>query len=160
FDGDGHEDLLLLSQCGPTGYFLGHGDGTFSDRSSLLSMLDDGLRAGVAYGDYDEDGDVDFYVTFTRRPAALLRQNPDGTFTDVPVEAGVALDGHYSGASFADINGDGYLDLVVAGNKRHTLDTLVTDVPGCPPFYAARPAREVYGPIGSDPTALFINGGP
>src|SRR4051794_6573895 len=42
FNGDGHEDLLVLTQCGPAGYFLGKGDGTFTDQSSALSMLSDG----------------------------------------------------------------------------------------------------------------------
>jgi hypothetical protein len=115
FDGDGHEDLLILSQCGPSGYFLGEGDGTFTDHSARLSMLSSGVRVGVTYGDYDEDGDTDFYVTFVRRPNALLRQNDDGTFTDVAAEAGVALDGHWSGATLFDADTDGDLDLAIAG---------------------------------------------
>ena len=160
FNNDGHEDLLLLTQCGPTGYFLGKGDGTFTDKSALLSMLNDGIRVAVAYGDYDEDGDIDFAVSFTRRPFALLRQNADGTFTDVAAAAGTVLNGHFSGVSFVDVNHDGYLDLIVAGNKRHTKDNLISDVKDCQPFYEAMPASDVYGPIGSDPTALFLNGGP
>ncbi len=160
FNGDGHEDLLLLSQCGPTGYFLGKGDGTFTDASSRVTMLNDGIRVAVAYGDYDEDGDTDFAVTFTRRPMALLRQNADGSFTDVAAQAGIALNGHYSGTSFADVNHDGYLDLIVAGNKRHTTQELISNVQDCEPFYAAIPAVDVYGAIGSDASALFLNGGP
>src|SRR5690349_20980344 len=112
FDGDGHADVLLLSQCGPTGYFLGRGDGTFEDRSERLAMLDDGVRVGVACGDFDEDGRTDLFVTFTRRPDALLHQNPDGTFTDVAPARGVAGVGHHTGAAFVDVDGDGDLDLV------------------------------------------------
>ena len=160
-DGDGHEDLVLLNQCGPAGYFLGHGDGTFTDASARLAMLGDGVRVGVTWGDYDNDGRADLYVTFTRRPNALLHQNADGSFTDVAAELGVALDGHYTGAVFVDVNKDGYLDLLVAGNMHHTTDELVPADPErqCPAHYAALDIGAVFaGP--SDPSSLFINGGP
>src|SRR5262245_33892702 len=90
-DGDGHADVILLTQCGRAGYFLGRGNGTFADRSERLAMLDGGVRVGVACGDFDEDGRTDLYVTFVRRPNALLRQQEDGTFTDVAAEKGVAI---------------------------------------------------------------------
>src|SRR5258706_14795468 len=75
FNGDGHADVLLLTQCGPTGYFLGRGGGTFEDRPDLLAGLNDGIRVAVAYGDFDEDGATGFYVTFPRRPNAPIHQN-------------------------------------------------------------------------------------
>lgn len=52
FDGDGHEDVLLLSQCGPAGFFLGRGDGTFTDRSDRLGLPSDGIPLAVAAGDF------------------------------------------------------------------------------------------------------------
>lgn len=160
FDGDGHEDVLLLSQCGPAGYFLGRGNGTFRDRSHLLPPLGDGVRVAVTHGDFDGDGRVDFFVTYTRRPCALLRQEPDGSFRDVAAERGVALRGHYSGASFVDVDGDGDLDLVVAGAIRFTEeDVPVPAADGCPPGWRGRPVGELFFTAGSDPTALFINGG-
>ncbi len=157
-DGDGHEDVLLLTQCGPTGYFLGRGDGTFKDQSQRLSMLDDGVRVAVACGDFDGDGRTDLFVTFTRRPCALLRQEEDGTFTDVAAARGVVLDGHYSGAAFADFDGDGDLDLVAAGNMVFTVDGPPVE-DGCVVAWPGRNPMDLFTGAGSDPTALFINGG-
>ena len=159
-DGDGHEDIVLLNQCGPTGYFLGHGDGTFTDASARLAMLNDGIRWAVTYGDYDNDGRIDLYVTFVRRPNALLHQNEDGSFTDVAAEKGVAADGHYTGAAFVDVNGDGYLDLMVAAGLQHTTDRLLPADPTtqCPPMYESMPINNPSSAL-SEPSSLFLNGG-
>ena len=160
-DGDGHEDIVLLNQCAPTGYYLGHGDGTFTDASDRLAVLNDGVRVAIAYGDYDNDGRIDLYVTFVRRPNALLHQNADGSFTDVAADLGVALNGHYSSAVFADVNKDGYLDLFVAGNMKYTTDNPAVPNPDrvCPDHYEGVDIAAVWGQP-SDPSSLFINGGP
>ena len=69
---------------------------------------------GQAWGDYDRDGWVDFYVTDTRGPNTLFRNNGDGTFTVPSAAAAVTLPESYSGgASFADYDNDGWLDLYV-----------------------------------------------
>ena len=81
-------------------------------------VTNDRWGLGVAVGDFDNDGWPDLYVTNlgTNR---LYRNNHDGTFTDVAVKAGVALDsgnpGRPTGATFGDYDGDGRLDLFVAG---------------------------------------------
>jgi|SRR5439155_17347095 len=73
---------------------------------------------GVVWGDYDNDGDLDLFVANDSTPNFLFRNNGDKTFTEVALQAGVALseDGREQagmGTDFADYNNDGNLDLVV-----------------------------------------------
>jgi predicted nucleotidyltransferase len=67
---------------------------------------------GVAGGDFDNDGDIDMYVTNLGRNT-LLQNEGDGTFADVTDTAGVGDTGFGAGATFADFNRDGHLDLYV-----------------------------------------------
>ena len=75
------------------------------------------MSGGVAVGDYDDDGLPDiFAVGGNTGTARLFRNDGDGTFTDMAAAAGVNVSGErQTGAMFADINGDGYLDLFVGG---------------------------------------------
>lgn len=69
---------------------------------------------GQAWGDYDNDGWLDLYITDTAGPNALYRNNGDGTFSLSPLSASVNLPGAVSqGASFADYDNDGWPDLYV-----------------------------------------------
>ncbi len=92
------------------------------------SQIPEDMGSGAAWGDYDNDGWPDLFlvnvvgpITLTpeevrRSPArcALYRNNRDGTFTDVSVEAGVDLRVWGMGAEWADYDNDGWLDLVVS----------------------------------------------
>ncbi len=84
------------------------------------------MAAGVAAGDFDRDGWVDLYVTRGSIGANLLYRNlGNGQFEDVAEAAGVNLDGkENSGATFADFDGDGWLDLLVAGINTTTQPVL------------------------------------
>ena len=78
------------------------------------------IAPGVAADDYDGDGDADLYlIRGDIAPNVLLRNDGNGTFTDVTSAAGVGGAGAAttlgSGAAFADYNGDGHLDLFVGG---------------------------------------------
>jgi enediyne biosynthesis protein E4 len=85
---------------------------TFTDvtESSGLGYADHGM--GVAAGDYDNDGNVDLYVT-NYGHNVLFHNNGNGTFTDVTASAGVASSGWSSSAAFIDYDRDGLLDLAV-----------------------------------------------
>ena len=75
------------------------------------------LQSGVAAGDYDADGDIDLFLLGLQTPNRLYRNDGDMHFTDVTEQSGAGLDGGEflgSGAQFADLTGDGILDLLVS----------------------------------------------
>ena len=72
----------------------------------------DGGR-GSAWGDYDNDGDLDIVAVGTYQPHALYRNNGDGTFTNVAAQAGIADPRGGWGSLFADYDNDGYPDLYI-----------------------------------------------
>ncbi len=80
------------------------------------------MSAGIAWGDYDNDGWLDLYVTDPLAKNTLYRNNGDGTFSVSEFDAQVALPNAYSqGATFADYDNDGWKDLFVANWGANTL---------------------------------------
>jgi hypothetical protein len=116
----------LRVACGPPGLdggknILLHNDGkgNFTDVSQKAGILKtQGTYAlGVLVADFDNDGWPDIYVANDSTSSALYRNNHDGTFTDIAIEAGVgySADGKPQagmGVSTADYDGDGNLDII------------------------------------------------
>jgi hypothetical protein len=115
----------IATFCGPRGLpggrdnlFRNRGDGTFEDVTEKAGIDRNAyFGLGVVMGDYDRDGRLDIYVANDSTPSALYRNNGDGTFTDVGVEAGAAYSGEGQeqagmGTDFGDYDNDGWLDLV------------------------------------------------
>ncbi len=124
FDNDGWMDILLVQGStlerfkqgknpGPVLY-RNRGDGTFEDvtAKSGLKAEQRGWGMGVTFGDYDNDGFADIYLTCLG-PNILYHNNGDGTFTDVTDRAGVGDARWGTSAAFGDYDQDGYLDLYV-----------------------------------------------
>jgi len=96
---------------------------TFTDVTESAGVGDAAYGMGCAVGDYDNDGDVDLYVT--NYGANVLYQNQgDGTFTDVTAKAGVGVkdDRWSSSAAFLDFDRDGHLDIYVVNYVDYHLD--------------------------------------
>lgn len=88
-------------------------DGSFQKAANSSGAGDAGYGMGVAAGDYDNDGDVDLYVTNVG-PNVLLMNDGGGVFEDVSSSAGVDDRGFGTSAAFQDFDQDGFLDLFVA----------------------------------------------
>ncbi|HEY6049985.1 MAG TPA: CRTAC1 family protein, partial [Thermoanaerobaculia bacterium] len=116
FDRDGFEDLFVADGVRSILY-RNDGHGRFTDvteRAGLLGADGKGIAAtGVAAGDVDGDGFPDLFVTDAFGPARLFRNRGDGTFEETTATSGISIAGQMRSAAFADVDGDGDLDLFV-----------------------------------------------
>jgi hypothetical protein len=127
YDNDGFVDLYMVGEFKrkhPDPRNLGrlyhnNGDGTFTDVAAKAGVLNEMWGKGAAWGDYDNDGDPDLYVSNNGEPNRLYRNNGDGTFTDVARELGVTEPMSSFACWWWDYDNDGRLDLFVCnfGNK-------------------------------------------
>ncbi len=124
YDNDGLFDVMTASfdTCEPMHFFHNNGDGTFTDRASQAGLSGQLGGLNLIQGDYNNDGCMDILVLHGAWEQAgerlsLLRNNCNGTFTDVTKEAGLAgsVMNTQTGV-WADINNDGFIDLFV-GNE-------------------------------------------
>jgi len=115
YDVDGDPDLYITCNGCPNRLYRNNGNGTFSDVTTAASVGDSGSGHAAAWGDYDNDGDLDLFVANNNREYSVLyRNNGDGTFTDVSAAAGLHdRRGYATGANWLDYNLDGWLDVFV-----------------------------------------------
>lgn len=151
YDRDGWQDILLLGE-GPCALFRSRGDGTFEDVTAATGLNPErgGKRViwrGCAVGDYDGDGWPDLYLT-GYQDAALLHNDGGKQWTERTREAGVESKEWGASTGFADLDGDGDLDLyagnyVEFGPKSQQYCITGKDVQvGCPPtFYPLQRGR-------------------
>jgi len=121
YDNDGWQDILLVNSMDwpenkkrksfPALYH-NNKDGTFTDVTHQAGLGVEMYGIGVAVADYDNDGNVDIYITCVG-PNRLFRNLGGGKFADVSARAGVGDPGFSTSAAWFDYDNDGKLDLFV-----------------------------------------------
>ncbi len=130
FNNDGLLDILVTSSGfkpdDQMRFYINNGNGGFDDKTSEAGL--EGLVGGLncVQNDYNNDGFVDVFVMrggwfgeWGKHPNSLLRNNGNGTFTDVTKEAGILTFNPTQTSVWADFNNDGWLDLFI-GNETTT----------------------------------------
>lgn len=136
FNGDGFLDIFVTSYGldDQPRFYLNDGEGGFVDRTKEAGL--NGLVSGLnaLHADYNNDGHEDIFILRGawlgergRRPNSLLRNNGDGTFTDVTYEAGLDAYHPTQTAAWADVNRDGHVDLFVGNESNAEIDPFSGD---------------------------------
>ncbi len=133
YDNDGWPDLFIVNQAGPLTMseeemakspahcelYHNNRDGTFTEVSVDAGVDFRGWGMAAAWGDANNDGWPDLFVTSFGKNL-FYHNNGDGTFRDMTTETGLEVEkGFWAGASWADFNGDGFLDLYVCGYVKY-----------------------------------------
>lgn len=127
FNNDGFIDIintgwLLTDQIK---YFVNNGDGTFTDQTEAANLK--GITGGlhVIHADYNNDGFKDIFIPrgawwndYGKLPNSLLKNNGDGTFTDVTYSSGLFSLYPTQTAVFADFDNNGWLDIFIGNETR------------------------------------------
>ena len=134
YDQDGFDDLLIINEAGPLTMtpdqvnksparcmlYHNNGNGTFTDVTDKAGINFKGCGMGVAVGDIDNDGYPDIFITAYGKNV-FYHNNGKGTFTDESKKTRLGgIEGFWTGASFADYDKDGYLDLYVCGYVKYS----------------------------------------
>ena len=194
YNSDGLLDLYLGRYLDPrkhlptTLFYTRNGEGNsllrndgnlhFTDVTREAKINETGLTLGVAWGDYNNDGHPDLYIANDFGRDALLRNNGDGTFTDVSMESGAFDPGYGMSSTWGDIDNDGNMDIYVSdvhsgqrwyGQAATLYKYLITSVRQGTIFEDFPVYKEIYQNVGTDwssygdkvvkGNALYLNDG-
>jgi hypothetical protein len=136
YDGDGDQDLYIANEAGPltlsaaevaaspacNALYRNEGQGRFAEVAGEAGVDFRGWGQGVSWADCDGDGDLDLVAT-NYGENLLYRNKGGGAFAEVGKQAGIGgVKGFWSGASWADYDRDGDLDLYICGYVQYRYD--------------------------------------
>ncbi|MEM8970357.1 MAG: VCBS repeat-containing protein, partial [Bacteroidota bacterium] len=125
FTNDGYLDILISEwgQDAPIRFFVSNTDGTFREQTEAANLTDLFGGLNLLQADYNNDGWLDVLILrgawlkeYGQHPNSLLKNNGDGTFTDVTIAANLLSFHPTQTATWNDFNRDGWLDIFI-GNE-------------------------------------------
>ena len=129
-DGDGRIDLFAANY-GPLGFFANRGKGLFSDKSAAWQIAVDSRYDACAFADVDHNGTIDLYVNGTVTGGASwqdsLFMNTGTQFIDMTPASIRKLQADH-GVQWADVDGDGDLDLALTGSRTDGMHLIMRNV--------------------------------
>lgn len=170
YDNDGWMDLFVVNLVGPITLsadeaakspatavlYHNNGDGTFTDVTTRAGVGYRGWGMGAWWGDYDNDGWPDLFVT-SYGENVLYHNHGDGTFTDVTRRSGAGgKRGFWAGAAWGDYDQDGWLDLYVTGYVQYSYPA---DLMGAAYYDAENPASINPNTFDPERNLLYHNNG-
>ena len=130
YDNDGYMDVMITGLGGlipepPDALFHNNRNETFTDVTAQAGLPVRTIGRGIAWGDYDNDGNIDVYIArgvagsippdgLTK--TSLYQNNGNGTFTEVTDQAGAGITANTWAAVWGDYDNDGFLDLFAANS--------------------------------------------
>jgi hypothetical protein len=124
FDNDGHLDLFVGNENAPSQLFHNNGNGTFTDVAHRAGVHRIAFTKGATWGDYDNDGYPDLYVSNEGDENFLYHNNHDGTFTELAGRLRVEKPIWSFPVWFFDYDNDGWLDLYVSSHIESVTEVL------------------------------------
>jgi hypothetical protein len=125
FDADHDGDLdLFEARNGMNFLFRNNSDGTFTEQAEKMGLSGGNMvSTDAAFGDFDEDGDIDLFVTNENGSNSLYSNQRQGIYRDVTYESGLASEGGSGAVAVSDYNNDGFPDIFIlsVNGEEHSL---------------------------------------
>jgi len=127
YDNDGDKDFFVTAIEGKNTFYSNDGEMNFTDISSTIGIFQTDLFTyGASFGDIDNDGDLDLFIS-NRSPEDhnYLYRNDSGIYVDITSTSGISLEGQLSFCSiFFDYDKDGLQDIYVSNDKEENINRL------------------------------------
>ncbi len=119
FDPDHDGDLdFFETRTGLNMLFRNNADGTFNEQAQKMGLAgEDVISSDAAFGDFDDDGDIDLIVINENTDNKLFSNQRQGSFKDITVNSGLKNENGSEAIAVGDYNNDGFLDLFIASKN-------------------------------------------
>jgi len=116
YNNDGYLDLFMANTNGTNLLYKNNGNSTFTDVTSQMGVGDPGGSYSCGWADYDNDGDLDLYVSRGTNYQDKMYRNDGTVFTDVSTQVGMGDQLHSAAVSWGDFDKNGFPDLYLVNN--------------------------------------------